>query len=116
MKLRIQDNSIRLRLTRSEIERLAVEGRVSCNTSFPTSVLTYTLSVGRQTEAFLENNEVLVVLKPEQAALLTQTDKVGIEQHCGALHILVEKDFSCLKSRPEEANGDYYPNPLEKKG
>lgn len=116
MKLRIQDNAIRLRLTRSEIERLGSEGRVSSTTAFPSSPLTYTLSVGAKTEALFENHEVQVVLTHAQAARLTQTDQVGIEEHCGALHILVEKDFSCLTARPEEANGDYYPNPLEQKG
>jgi hypothetical protein len=42
------------------------------------------------------------------------TDKVGYEGTHGNLHLLVEKDFTCLDNVAEDQS-DNYPNPLAAK-
>jgi len=45
---------------------------------------------------------------------LIDTERVGFENHYGALHLLIEKDFTCLDNVDEDQS-DNYPNPLAEK-
>ncbi len=120
MKLRIQGNSLRLRLSRGEVERLDKTGSVHDGIEFgPGSKLTYYLKVSNDASAAQArlNGSTLEVDVP--GALVrdwAQSDRVGIsaEQYLDAertLLILIEKDFACIhkEGRPEE---DTFPNPL----
>ncbi len=115
MKLRIQNNRIRLRLTKSEIEQLGVNGRVACTTQIPTHPLTYSLNRSPENSVQFSDHQLRIDLVPSLIQRLTDTDEVGVEARVGELFVLVEKDFTCLKARPEEQSGDYYPNPLEQR-
>lgn len=115
MKLRIQNNRIRLRLTKSEINQLASEGRVACSTQFLTNRMIYSLNTNAETRASFEDGELFIALEPNAVKRLAETDEVGVEARFGELHLLIEKDFTCLQARPEEQNGDFYPNPLEQR-
>ena len=120
MKLRIKDNSIRLRLTRSEVDRIAAEGRVEAAVAFADGrKVRYALerSGGAGTEASWSERG-LVVQVPEA----TLRDWAGSEQVSisasqplpeGSLGILVEKDFACLTPREGEDESDMFPHPLE---
>ena len=111
MKLRIRDNSIRLRLTRGEVDQLRDEGVVQAVTSFPGGrefryeVESSPASVNPG--AFLSDNKITVRL-PESAvgawAASEQVSVTGEQQHENGelLSILVEKDFSCLAPREGE--------------
>ena len=124
MKLRIRENSIRLRLTRSEVERFLKKHFVEMNTHFgphPHQILTYRLESSLQVqniEATLNQHKITVrVPRPlgedwactEQVALQAE-QKIGSQ---GSLKILIEKDFFCLKPRQHEHEdeSDMYPNP-----
>lgn len=125
MKLRIQDNSIRLRLTRSEVEKLAADGRVESSVRFgalPNDALTYALEASPScNEICLRRvpNEICVRLPQKLARAWATTDQVSIEHlqvlsSNVALRILVEKDFRCVHrdvASNEENAGDLYPNP-----
>jgi len=120
MKLRILDNSIRLRLTRGEVEQLRNDGVVRAITSFPGGrefryeVESSPASVNPG--AFLSDNKVTVRL-PESAvgawAASEQVSITGEQQHKNGdqLSILVEKDFACLAPREGEDESDMYPHP-----
>ena len=120
MKLRIRDNSIRLRLTRGEVDQLADEGVVQAITSFPGGrefryeVESSPASVNPG--AFLSDNKVTVRL-PESAvrawAASEQVSLTGEQNHKNGeqLSILVEKDFACLAPREGEDESDMYPHP-----
>lgn len=120
MKLRILDNSIRLRLTRGEVRTLAGDGLVSARTAFPGGrTLVYRLEsspASVKPEAFLSESEISVRL-PEQTVLgWAATEQVSIEgeQATGggdALRILVEKDFACLAPRDDEDESDMFQHP-----
>jgi hypothetical protein len=115
MKLRIKDNSIRLRLTRSEVSQLASHGQVQSHTELREGHhFNYRLAMAPAFGVDFSGNTLTVLVATEQAKLWCQDDaQIGIEHTKGALHLLIEKDFTCLSVRPEEQNGDYYPHPLD---
>jgi hypothetical protein len=122
MKLRIRGNSIRLRLTQSEITQLAAEGFVREKTRFPGSAFGYELRTdphAREVSAVFENGKISVTVPLEQALTWVGTDQVGIEASQpaasdGDLRILIEKDFACTSRRTGEDESDAFPNPLSK--
>lgn len=120
MKLRIKDNSIRLRLTRSEVNALRESGIVASKTGFPGGrELRYRVEstpASVNPAAFFSENAVTVRL-PESAVLKwAATEQVSMpgEQLLddgSRLQILVEKDFACLTGRDDEDESDMYPHP-----
>lgn len=122
MKLRVRQNLIRFRLTRSEVERLENEGSVSESIIFghhPDRRLTYSLIADGSINAFESDfrDGTIVVKVPKQRALQwCGSDEAGIEARVpigddAALNILIEKDFACLKARPGEDESDAFPHP-----
>ncbi|HEX5832176.1 MAG TPA: hypothetical protein VFY16_14430 [Gemmatimonadaceae bacterium] len=125
MKLRIKGNTLRLRLTRSEVARLSDTGRVEDAIAFgaePGETLTYALEASPDAPtvgARLADGRITVRLPADAARRWVDTDQVGIEaeQRTGAgdreaaLQILVEKDWACIDGR--EVDADAFPNPLE---
>ncbi|MCK0157188.1 hypothetical protein MWU65_08375 [Cellulophaga sp. F20128] len=121
MKIRIKGNTIRYRLTRSEVTALCSKGSVIETTNFNTSTFTYLIKkseLSRITAHFVENT--ITVQVPE--AMLANWDTntvIGLENTLilddkTTLAILIEKDFTCLDERGEDES-DNYPNPLAKK-
>lgn len=120
MKLRIRDNSIRLRLTQGEVDVLAKDGLVSARTVFPGGrdfnyqVESSPASV--KPEAFFSESVVSVRL-PETAVLAwAASNQVSIEgkqqvDDGQTLELLIEKDFACLAPREGEDESDMFPNP-----
>lgn len=122
MKLRIRDNSIRLRLTRGEVEQLAREGAVASAVAFPGGTrLEYAVECapGVDVPAAGYAGERLWVSLPEaQVREWAASDRVSLggQQALGgaaSLAILVEKDFECLTPRSGEDESDMFPHPLK---
>ena len=120
MKLRIRDNSIRLRLTRGEVDLLRAEGLVEARTEFPGGrEFHYVLesSPASVTPGALFSYRVMTVRVPETMALAwASTEQVSIKgeqllDDGEKLTILIEKDFVCLAPREGEDEADMYPNP-----
>jgi hypothetical protein len=126
MKLRLKNNSIRLRLTKSETGRLAETGSVEEAIEFglePHRQFIYALEVNSETNdirAALDENRLTVSVPPAQAAEWVGTELVGLtaKQSIGAgkfLSVLIEKDFACLEPRAGEDEDDAFPHPSERK-
>jgi len=116
MKIRIRSNSLRYRLTRSEVEQFAIEGVFKEKVTIGEESLVYVLQRTAEPDirATLHRN-LITLLVPEMVAdEWTRTEKVGFNTKDGSLHILVEKDFTCLDN-VEEDQSDNYPNPLADK-
>jgi hypothetical protein len=121
VKLRVRDNSIRLRLTQTEVELARTEGLVRGRVPLAgSSNFDYVLESSPATvkpEAHMSNN-VLTVRVPETEILSwSRSDKVSISatqllDGGDELNILVEKDFACLAPREGEDEADMYPHPL----
>ena len=118
MKIRIEGNSIRLRLRQSEVTQLAVQGMVGEATQLPEGLFRYQLKL----QAGLENlaahfsPEGISVCLPESwGRAWPEESRVGFEaiqtiEGGHTLHLLVEKDFVCL-DRDLAGQQDQYPHP-----
>jgi hypothetical protein len=120
VKLRIRDNSVRLRLMRAEVEALRQQGVVSARTVFPGGrEFRYEVesSPASITPAAFFSDNVLTVRLPESTVLAwATTEQVSIEGNQAlvdgdSLRVLVEKDFVCLTGRDDEDESDMYPHP-----
>jgi hypothetical protein len=121
MKLRLQENSVRLRLKRGEVEQLARTGRVEERIAFDGrgEVFHYLIEAApaaTKPHAILRGHGILVLVPADAVKKWAAGDDVGIEAFQpnggeGELQVLIEKDFACLNG-PEEQNVDTFPNPL----
>jgi hypothetical protein len=119
MKLRIQGDAIRLRLTRSEVEEITAGGSVENTLHFGSgTALAYGLRVTADCEVSAEfaDARLLVRLPRGLVDVWRRDEEVSIEaeQAIGAekpLKILIEKDFACLSPRDDEDQTDLFPNP-----
>lgn len=118
MKLRILNDSIRLRLDRQEVERLGAGGTVRCATRFPAGApFGYELGAGGEavSAAFVDGVMRISVPVTALAAWAGDDTRVGIRESlpldAGELTVLVEKDFECLEPRPGESQSNRFRNP-----
>ncbi|MDH3266138.1 MAG: hypothetical protein OEM25_04150 [Gammaproteobacteria bacterium] len=120
MKLRIRDNSVRVRLSQSEVNSLHRDGVVSARIGFPGA---------REFQYVVESNPavvspgvflsncILTVRLPELTVHTWATTKqVTIEgeqplEDGEIVRVLIEKDFACLAPRDGEDDSDMYPHP-----
>jgi hypothetical protein len=121
MKLRIQGNSLRLRLSQPEVAQFSKTGFVEDSIQFaPGSSFSYaleSLSSLKTPQASYSNGWLRIQVPSADGNDWVRTDRVGIsgEQPLESgkhLAILIEKDFQCLHGG-EERDPDAYPNPIE---
>jgi hypothetical protein len=121
MKLRIKGNSLRLRVSRSELTRFLSPSRIEETIRFgpgPEAKLTYALeSTPTNTATTVRYNplELTVTISEDQARTWSGAGEVGIYTavDIGAdslLEVIIEKDFACL-DRSDEDNTDTFVNP-----
>ena len=120
MKIRIKGNSIRLRLSRTEVDKLATDGLVEETTRFNDGVFGYALQrkdgIDHLNASFRDN--LMTVYMP--ATLVNgwaNNETVGFENTLNltdgnSLFLLVEKDFKCIDAAVTEDQSDNYENPL----
>jgi hypothetical protein len=120
VKLRIRDNSIRLRLMRGEVDILREKGFVEACADFPGGrSFRYVLESSPacvNPAAFISENEITVRLPETTALAWASTEQVSVQgeqllDNGGVMKILVEKDFVCLTGRDDEDESDMYPHP-----
>lgn len=118
MKIRIKGNSVRFRLTKTEVETFCREGIYQETTHFPSGSLIYTLkgkSDIEELEADFEHNRIVIYMPQTELSTWASSDKVGYSNSVdwndtSTLSLLVEKDFTCLDNTIEDQS-DNYPNP-----
>ena len=120
MKIRIRGNSIRLRLTQSEVAAFGRTGQIVEHTEFaPGQRLTYPLrSCPRAAEmhATFADGTLTVAMPAALAREWVRGEEVEVygSQPAGpgaALGLTVEKDFQCLHGEGEP-DADAFPHPL----
>ena len=115
MKLRIQGNSLRFRLTRSEVARLHENAMVQETAHFGVgNGLTYRIQKGAGGDIGAELTEGAITVQVPATLVdgWATSDEVGINARDGQMRIAIEKDFRCL-TRPREDEQDAYPHPAE---
>jgi hypothetical protein len=118
MKIRIRGNTIRLRLTKTEVDTFSKEGYLEEKTDFGPTSLAYALESLAgidDIEATYLDNKIIVFVPEALKNVWTSTDLVGINNsmdiHNGKfLFILIEKDWACIDNILEDQS-DNYPNP-----
>lgn len=120
MKLRMRQNSIRFRLTQSDVGTLRNSGRCHETICFPGgSRLEYVLVVSRANEVCAAFSGGTVTIAVPRAKLTDwySSEQVGISaaiplQGDEILEVLIEKDFRCLDPLVREDQSDAFENPL----
>ncbi len=118
MKIRILGNSVRFRLTRSEVNTLCTKGYMENKTKFDTNVFTYAVRLVSESEklnAQFRDNTITLNLPKSLGSNWHKTDQIGFSETISvrnneSLSLLLEKDFICLDERQEDQS-DNYPNP-----
>lgn len=116
MKIRIKGNSLRYRLTKSDLANLIKNKELAEESHFLSDKLTYRIVMADSdtiTADFI-NGAITTNLPVNMALSLWQTEQVGFADKSGPVHLLIEKDFTCL-DEVEEDQSDNFPNPLAKK-
>lgn len=121
MKLRILGNTLRMRLSQSEIAILDDVGTIKQQTDFGlgSDLLSYSIEMDESIEepkASFEKNHIKIGLPRNLGNEWIQSDKTGIENReytiqGEGLKLLIEKDFQCLHQRRNEDESDSFPNP-----
>ncbi len=118
MKIRIKGNSIRYRLTKTEVETFSKTGSYQETTDFGNNVFTYVLKAKKgidTLEASFEENTITLYLSDKEQSDWAISDRVGFNNTMDLpngkqLSLLLEKDFVCLDETIEDQS-DNYPNP-----
>ena len=116
MKLRIQGNGLRLRLTRKEVTQLHDCGHVESSIEIaPGRALGYGLEGSPQATSVTASFDGCTILVSVPTAMVkewAEGDQVSIEGPAQTgVQLLIEKDFQCLH-KPDARDPDAFPNPL----
>jgi hypothetical protein len=120
LKLRVLDNSIRLRLTRGEVTAIGddsvVRGRVRFAGNNTFVYMLESSSAIVRPEAYVSNNVLTVRVPQMDIRRWARSEEISIQSEQllddgDHLKILVEKDFHCLSPREGEDESDMFPHP-----
>ncbi len=115
MKIRINGNTLRLRLSKTDLKNLEVSGTVRQSIGFADSELVYSLTQGdrSQIDATFMSNRIDVQVPKGILENWIATDEVGFDSTLhfanNDLYILVEKDFKCSIDRREDESDLFDP-------
>ncbi len=117
MKIRIKENSVRFRLTPTEVKKFCEEGRIEKTTQFNSTTFVYGVKQKKIEKLQVDFNDNTITLAvPENFAKdWDDNDVVGLEHYedlsnGDTFFLLLEKDFACLDNTHEDQS-DKYPNP-----
>lgn len=118
MKIRIKGDSIRFRLTQSEVKILSEKGTIVDTTNFDKGQFSYGVTLNEAIDhlkASLRDNIVMLEMPESQGRAWYENeiitfDHTEINANGNELYLLLEKDFTCLDNTLENQS-DNYPNP-----
>jgi hypothetical protein len=115
MKLRIKGNSLRIRLSRSEVDTFAKTGYLEERTEFGNTAFIYALKskegIGALEAAFTDGTITMFVPADIPAAWATN-ETVGHNNNFDIgngkkVFLLLEKDFKCIDNTEEDQSDNY---------
>jgi hypothetical protein len=118
MKIRIRGNSIRYRLTKTEVANFGATGSLVNKTEFGDSEFIYALESSNsidQLAATMNGNKITLLVPEKIKNEWTTSEIIGFNHKMPIgdgkeLFLLIEKDFICLDHTHEDQS-DNYPNP-----
>lgn len=121
MKIRIHLNTIRLRLSQSEVNQLAKGTEIKEVLNLPAPYPSFIYSVKPMNKdndltISFETQHLSISLSESEIKTWANTEQVGISKNLplpgeAMLKVLIEKDFQCLHKRQGEDETDNFPNP-----
>lgn len=118
MKLRIKGDSLRYRLTQTDLKNFSETGSIEEAVHFGSRVLIYRLTSTDKERLFVTFlDDVITLYFPwHWIREWVGTERVGYDNRADPLgkniYLLVEKDFTCLENVAEDQR-DQFPNPLK---
>jgi hypothetical protein len=121
MKLRIHGDSLRVRVTKTDLAQLQSESRIHATLEVaPGQTFAYVLAVtdGSAIDVEFADATLSIYLPRTRAAVWYGDAEVSVEgvkvlPGGRTLEVLIEKDFTCLVPRPGEDQSDYFANPAK---
>jgi hypothetical protein len=120
MKIRIRDNSLRIRLSRSEVELFKQEGHLQAQTDFGSNTFYYAVNRTDDESMSAEfiNTRITLFVPQHLLQNWATTNLVALEYNFpldngSHLHLLLEKDFKCIDAVTSEDQSDYFENPAK---
>lgn len=115
MKIRIKENSLRIRLLKSEVDKLETEGYLEAETSFVNNKLVYALESTEEgsklTVDFIDNKITMfvptVLLKGWAGNSIVGFDAHMPLSESDSLFLLLEKDFVCTDATMEDQSDNF---------
>src|SRR4051812_3809481 len=117
MKIRIKGNSIRIRLSRPEIDDFGRNGYLEERTEFGDSAFIYALRNdmdAKELSASFASGKMTIIVPGPITREWTTTEKVGYDNNMDIgkekkLFLLIEKDFKCIDSTEDQSDNFDHP-------
>ncbi len=121
MKIRIKGNSLRIRISKTEVDDFCKNGHLEERTEFGGNTFCYSLErAGNEGElnADFANGTITMFVPGHLVKDWDTNNTVGFSHNKplpagGSLFLLLEKDFKCIDSSVPEDQSDNYDNPLQ---
>lgn len=118
MKIRIKGNTIRYRLTKTEVNTLSKIGYYENSTDFGDQRFIYAVKAiddVQELDVDFKNNVITLYLNKAKSLTWPENKKVGFSnviktKNGTEISLLLEKDFVCMDETVEDQS-DNYPNP-----
>lgn len=121
----MKNNSVRLRLTQSEVTRFAETGQIEETIQFgfePQQQFVYRLESSSEIaeiQAQFQENRLTIAVPESRGKAWAKSAQIGIKEEQkisgeNFLRVRIEKDFACLELRDGEDETDAFPHPLER--
>jgi hypothetical protein len=111
MKLRIFENTIRVRMNQTDVAQFSRAGRIEGSLPFPNGrSLSWRVETGPAFGTTFDGARIVIVLPEADAMRWATSDTSGVEGVSGDVRLLIEKDFQCLHGDPGD-QADTFPNP-----
>ncbi len=118
MKLRLKGNSIRFRLTKSDVDLFSKNGLIKEQLDFSPEPFIYIVKADNTVSELIaefKNNTIALAVPETLLKDWAETDRVGIEGNMKTegghtIYLLIEKDFKCLEKTIEDQS-DNFENP-----
>ncbi|MFZ7115919.1 MAG: DUF7009 family protein [Bacteroidota bacterium] len=122
MKLRLKGNTIRFRLSKTDVSVFSENRYIQETTDFGNRVFSYGLKMSENSDkinAEYVNDSMIINIPLNISKQWTDSNQVGLSEEMPLsdgkkLFILIEKDFQCLDETIEDQS-DNYENPLASK-
>ena len=117
MKVRLLNNTIRVRINKTEMNELSTQKYLCTKTSFADNFLgTYLMVLDQESLSInLSNHRIEIKVPSSMITKMSMDDQVGFTQDISindteSIQFTLEKDFQCLEPRAEDET-DLYANP-----